>query len=121
MEYASHYSESSKLRRTRSLAVRYHGEDDDDNSSVSSLGSLPEADYVAQHFEQPKLTRQRTTGPERRNRGGRGGRKGGDSRAPGQHHCPHCTKTFQNSWAVPKHVSVSYTLSTLLLFLSEFM
>lgn len=103
---------SSKLRRTKSIAAVKPVADD---SSMSSLGSLPEADMVAQQFANGKLSRQQTIavdGPiisnshrkEHRSRH----RESRSHYQPPVHQkqCPHCLKEFSNSWAVPKHVQV---------------
>lgn len=107
--------DSSTLRRTQTFATpTTQGEE----SSVSSLGSLPAAHIVAQQFSTSKTSSQRRVMMD----GSsfvmddlvQDGRKikvynvRDDPSGANQRYCPHCRKQFTNPWAVPKHVMVCF-------------
>lgn len=94
----------------------------DGDSSLSSLGSLPEATSVTKHFIDELPSQRRLTThlaastasvqasssvvPLRRDSSAL------PTRPPSvrsSRTCPHCQRPFTNAWAIPKHVSVSFT------------
>lgn len=87
-----------------------------ENSSLSSLGSLPEAKSVVLHFNNDHGSQRRIT----THLGGSSSHASvrmteeskkhtGESKSheTGSRSCPHCRKLFANAFAVPKHISVS--------------
>lgn len=126
-------SESSSAKKTKQM--RQSGSDKSD-SSLSSLGSLPDAPSITRHFSDhfshsptesatgphvfTSINNRHTTAAGSSNRHrqiasqkkveGKARKSDSDITAANRT-CPHCRRVFVNSWAVPKHVMVSYLKS----------
>lgn len=109
----------------------------DSDSSLSSLGSLPDISSVTKHFSDdfshlltPKpsfsSSSRSNTNPSReigsssmhrsetkKSRSDHSRNSESDMNTANRT-CPHCRRVFVNSWAVPKHVIVSNSSSTLM-------
>lgn len=118
---SSGYNSSSKVHLLISITIM----SSTNQTSLSSLGSLLDVSSVANLFEPPRQT------PHQRQK--KSSQRASAKRSPNsteyysdahpkgfpRHHstspdqsyknrvCPHCGKVFSNSWATPRHVSVS--------------
>lgn len=109
---------SKKLNRDSRRKANLPQVNNDGDSSLSSLGSLPEATSVSTHFVAEDLPSQRrftthlTQSAPMQNPAKQPNEPSSSSRNSRQinRNCPHCQRRFTNAWAIPKHVSVSFVL-----------
>lgn len=100
---------SAKKKTVRRDEALYN----DGESSLSSLGSLPETTSVAKHFvedlpSQRRFTTHLTASSSIQSQQSQrtSQRPSTKTESASSRSCPHCRKRFTNSWAIPKHVSV---------------
>lgn len=112
--------ENSKWQVQKSIPKRDPNFSDPlcEQNSLPSLGSLPDASLVMNHFQNDDDSFQRMTissvGPSNvRAEKTSVKQKHLPKRVIRRHECPHCKRQFVNSWAIPKHVSVRTEVFTL--------
>lgn len=112
--------QSRSKRKERAVTRQQPAHQENDNSSLSSLGSLPEAKSVVLQFNneftsQRRLTTHLPGSSAEHSKSAREmfAQKAHSRRAASSSKaCPHCKKVFANAFAVPKHISVrpSFTI-----------
>lgn len=145
--YCSHYKfiiimdhgrRDGRHRKHSSRKQDRKAQGDDDNSSLSSLGSLPEATSVVLQFNDDLPSQRRLTThlgnagshtsshshshshshsqtlsrlKDSRSRVSAASSSAHHSSSSSSKTCPHCNKSFANAFAVPKHIAVCSNLT----------
>lgn len=119
---------SSRKERTR---IAFQPQQSDGDSSLSSLGSLPEATTVTKHFIDDFPSQRRFTAhmnhvgsassanvsmqhitPPTTSHEAPASSQSRSSSSRQSRTCPHCQRRFTNAWAIPKHVSVRFSFNS---------
>lgn len=105
MDNRRKFGSLAKLSKHSQIEQTHEGD-----SSLSSLGSLPEVQSVASLFVNDNASRSRLTthekGSSSQHQNVQLVRELRKSDKRPRRICPHCRKTFSNAWSVSKHIEV---------------
>lgn len=117
METSRKNGDSKKSSRSERGRTRPSESSREEESSISSLGSFMEAESVARAFASSSHPPLQSAAPASSSRHSSVASQStakedfGSVEDNVDKQCPHCKKFFSNSWAVPKHVLVSFIIS----------